>query len=88
MQRICAGGTTPEHDHRGTEMTVVLEGSFSDEKGIYREGDFLLKEPGDVHQPVSARNQDCLCLSVQEAPVKLTGLWGKVLNPFIRLHPA
>ncbi|MEO0444023.1 MAG: ChrR family anti-sigma-E factor [Pseudomonadota bacterium] len=88
LQRICAGGTTPEHDHQGTEMTVVLEGSFSDENGIYREGDFLLKQPGDIHQPVSAQHQDCLCLSVQEAPVKLTGLWGKFINPFIRLHPA
>ena len=88
LQCIQAGGTTPKHDHRGEEMTVVLKGSFSDENGIYQEGDFLMKEPGQVHQPVSAQNQDCLCLSVQEAPVKLTSLWGRFINPFIKLHPA
>jgi len=88
LQRIEAGDSAPEHDHRGVEITVVLEGSFSDTKGIYQEGDFLVKEPGDIHQPISARNQHCLCLSVEEAPVKLTGIWGKLLNPFIRLNAA
>ncbi|MGH1439722.1 MAG: ChrR family anti-sigma-E factor [Cellvibrionaceae bacterium] len=88
LQKIEAGNTAPEHDHRGTEITVVLEGSFSDKQGIYQKGDFLIKEPGDIHQPISARNQHCLCLSVEEAPVKLTGLWGRILNPFIKLHAA
>lgn len=88
LQRIKAGDTVPEHDHRGMEITVVLEGSFSDKQGIYQRGDFLVKNPGEVHQPISARNQDCLCLAVQEAPVKLTGLLGKLLNPFIRLRAA
>ncbi len=88
LQRIKAGDSVPEHDHRGTEITVVLEGSFSDAEGIYQAGDFLVKEPGDIHQPISARHQDCLCLTVQEAPVKLTGFWGKLLNPFIKLKAA
>lgn len=88
LQRIEAGDSAPEHDHRGLEITVVLEGSFSDTQGIYQEGDFLVREPGDIHQPISARNQHCLCLSVEEAPVKLTGIWGRLLNPFIRLNAA
>lgn len=86
LQKIQAGGTVPEHDHRGCEMTVILKGSFSDKNGIYQTGDFLLKQPGEVHQPVSAHNEDCLCLAVQEAPVKLTGFWGKLVNPFLRIH--
>ncbi|MGH1486329.1 MAG: ChrR family anti-sigma-E factor [Cellvibrionaceae bacterium] len=88
LQKIQAGGTVPKHDHRGMEMTVVLKGSFSDKQGIYQEGDFLIKQPGDIHQPVSARHEDCLCLSIQAAPVKLTGLLGKLMNPFIRLRTA
>jgi putative transcriptional regulator len=88
LQEIRAGAKVPKHDHGGVEMTVVLEGSFSDKDGIYQAGDFILKQPGEVHQPVSARNQDCLCLSVQEAPVKLTTIWGKLLNPFLRLRAA
>lgn len=88
LQKIQAGGTVPKHDHRGMEITVVLKGSFSDQHGIYQEGDFLIKQPGDVHQPVSAHHQDCLCLSIQAAPVRLMGLFGKLMNPFIRLHTA
>jgi len=41
LQRINAGGIAPKHDHRGTEITVVLKGSFSDEQGIYQKGDFI-----------------------------------------------
>jgi putative transcriptional regulator len=88
LQKIQAGGKVPKHDHRGIEMTVVLKGSFSDKNGIYQAGDFLLRQPGEEHQPVSARNEDCLCLSIQEAPVKLTSMLGRLMNPFIRLHTA
>ena len=88
LQRISAGGVAPEHDHSGTEMTVVLKGSFSDKEGIYQEGDFILKEPGQIHQPISARNEDCLCLSVESAPVKLTGFFGRMGNPFIKHNAA
>ena len=88
LQKISAGGVAPEHDHSGTEMTVVLKGSFSDKEGIYQEGDFILKEPGQIHQPISARNEDCLCLSVESAPVKLTGFFGRMVNPFIKHNAA
>lgn len=88
LQKIRAGGVAPEHDHSGTEMTVVLKGSFSDKEGIYQEGDFILKEPGQIHQPISARNEDCLCLSVESAPVKLTGFFGRMVNPFIKHNAA
>ncbi len=88
LQKIQAGGRVPEHDHRGDELTVVLKGSFSDEDNVYQQGDFLLKRSGDKHQPIASNNQDCLCLSVEAAPVKLTSVWGKLLNPFLRINAA
>jgi putative transcriptional regulator len=88
LHKICAGGTTPKHDHRGTEYTVVLKGSFSDEKSVYTEGDFIIREPGDVHQPMGAKNGECICLSAQEAPIKLTSPLGFFLNPWLRVKPA
>ena len=88
LHKICAGGTTPKHDHRGTEYTVVLKGSFSDEKSVYTEGDFIVREPGDVHQPMGAKNGECICLSAQEAPIKLTSPLGFFLNPWLRVKPA
>ena len=86
LHKIKASGRVPKHDHDGMEITVVLQGSFSDEDGLYQAGDFLIKQPGQVHQPVSACNEDCLCLSVLQGPVRLTGLMGKFINPFIRLQ--
>ncbi|PCO06663.1 transcriptional regulator [Microbulbifer flavimaris] len=88
FQRICRGGQVAEHDHRGREVTVVLVGSFSDADGVYRRGDFLVREPGDVHRPIATQDQECLCLSVVEAPVKVTGLLGWLVNPFLSFRPA
>jgi putative transcriptional regulator len=88
LHKICAGGVTPKHDHRGLEYTVVLKGSFSDEKSVYTEGDFIIRKPGDVHQPMGAKNGECICLSAQEAPIKLTSLLGYFLNPWLRVNPS
>jgi putative transcriptional regulator len=88
LHKICAGGVTPKHDHRGLEYTVVLKGSFSDEKSVYAEGDFITREPGDVHQPMGAKNGECICLSAQEAPIRLTSILGLFLNPWLRVKPS
>ena len=87
LHRIKAGGKAPAHDHRGTEITVVLKGSFSDEDGIYQPGDFIVREPGTTHQPIAAQNEECICLSVLSAPIKLTGV-KSLLNPFLRFSPS
>lgn len=87
LHRINPGGKAPEHDHRGREITVVLKGSFSDEDGVYQPGDFIVREPGDTHRPFAAQNEECICLSVLEAPIRLTGL-KSVLNPFLSFSPS
>ena len=88
LHRIKAGGKTPTHDHRGQEITVVLKGSFSDDNGVYHEGDFLLKEPGDIHTPVATANEECICLSVLAAPIRMVGGFKRLLNPFLSFSPA
>jgi putative transcriptional regulator len=87
LQHIAAGGRVLEHGHRGSEITVVLRGRFSDADGLYQRGDFLLRGPEDVHRPVAAEDEDCLCLAVLDAPLRFNGLLGVVANPFMRIHP-
>ena len=87
LHKICAGGKAPVHDHQGLEYTVVLKGSFSDERSVYREGDFILREPGQPHQPIGAQNGECICLSAQSAPIKLTGPFGFIMNRWLQIHP-
>ncbi|GLS25391.1 ChrR family anti-sigma-E factor [Marinibactrum halimedae] len=85
--KIRAGGKVMEHDHGGNEFTVVLNGAFSDANGVYKEGDFLHKVPGESHSPNATANANCVCLTVSDAPIKFTGFIGKLLNPFLTLQP-
>jgi putative transcriptional regulator len=87
LHKICAGGKTPKHGHEGLEYTVVLKGSFSDENAVYREGDFLLRQPGDVHQPMGAQNGECICLSALSAPILPTSPLGFLMKPWLRVNP-
>jgi putative transcriptional regulator len=84
LHRIKAGGRVYEHDHQGNEFTLVLQGSFSDDFGCYSDGDFILRQPHELHSPLAAQNEECICLTIQEAPVKFTGLFTQVLNPLLR----
>lgn len=87
LHKIKAGGKAPAHGHKGLEVTVVLQGSFSDGEGIYHEGDFLVREPGDIHRPTASQNNQCICLSVSEAPIQLVGAVKKLLNPLFSVTP-
>ena len=87
LHHIRAGGEVVQHGHNGTEVTVVLRGSFSDQSGVYRKGDFLVRSTDDVHRPVAAQDEDCLCLSVLDAPIRLEGLLGTLARPFLRIRP-
>lgn len=85
--RMAPGGTISEHRHAGSELTVVLSGGFSDHAGVYREGDFVALGEEDRHQPIAHQNEECICLTAQDAPIQFTGVLGRMVNPFLRVHP-
>lgn len=84
LQKLAAGGKAPAHTHRGEETTIVLQGAFADEKGVFNQWDFVVLDDKDEHKPVAVGCEDCITLSVLSAPVKLTGTFTRMLNPFIR----
>ena len=86
LYHIKAGGRIPEHTHRGSEMTLVLEGGFSDADGSYHQGDFLFREASDVHAPTALQSEDCICLAVLDAPLKFTSWKHRWMNPFLQLQ--
>jgi len=86
LYHIKAGGRIPEHTHRGSEMTLILEGGFSDAQGSYHQGDFIFREACDVHAPTALQSEDCICLAVLDAPLKFTDWKYRVMNPFLQLH--
>ncbi|MEM7258898.1 MAG: cupin domain-containing protein, partial [Pseudomonadota bacterium] len=64
-------------------ITVVLCGSFSDQDGVYKAGDFIVRQPGETHRPMVTEDEECICLSVCDAPVKFTGVFTRLLNPLV-----
>jgi putative transcriptional regulator len=84
LLRLKPGGTSGTHSHMGDEYTVILEGSFSDESGIYHQGDFLVRDSRHQHTPVATIDKECICLAVTEAPIQFTGFFSRLLNPLIR----
>ncbi|MFT6468638.1 MAG: putative transcriptional regulator [Oleispira sp.] len=82
--KIAAGSELPQHTHRGNEFTLVMSGSFSDLSGDYNPGDFVLADSSTHHQPRAHEKEDCICFAVTDAPLKMTGFFGRMLNPFLK----
>jgi len=83
LLRIRAGAGVPAHTHEGREFTLVLDGSFSDHTGRYARGDVAVADSEVTHHPVAGKERDCICLAVTDAPLKMTGPLGRILNYFI-----
>ncbi len=88
LSRVKPGGKMPHHRHTGDELTVVLEGSFSDEQGIYKKGDFICHNSSHKHKPVVTKDAECICLMVLDAPIEFTGWFARILNPLVRRNHA
>lgn len=84
LLRIKGGLAMPRHTHAGMELTLVLTGGFTDETGHYGRGDFAATDGTVDHKPVADPGEDCICLAITDAPLRLTGTFGRLLNPFIR----
>ncbi|MDN3651932.1 ChrR family anti-sigma-E factor [Thalassotalea ponticola] len=80
LLHIDAGGEVPEHTHKGYEVTLLLEGSFSDEMGSYEKGDFILLDAEHKHHPKT--EDGCLCFTVANDALHFTQGLNKLLNPF------
>ena len=85
LMRLKPGSIMPVHTHRGREYTLVLAGGYRDNGFQYGPGDFSLKDASDVHRPVVDSDEECVCFAVLDAPLKLTGMIGRLVNPFLRM---
>ena len=86
LYHIAEGGSIPQHNHSGTEVTLVLQGGFSDESGTYHAGDFVTREAGEEHSPTAIAGGDCICLAVLESPLRFTRWHHRLLSPLLQLR--
>lgn len=82
---IPAGKAVPEHGHGGMEMTLILQGSFSDVHGTFARGDVEVAYDDVDHQPVAGLGAPCICLAATNAPLRFRGLIPRLLQPLFRI---
>ncbi len=83
--RIPAGSSVPDHGHRGTELTLVLQGAFRDEEDRFGPGDVEVADEHLHHTPVAEEGADCICLAATDAPLKFNALLPRIAQPFLRI---
>jgi putative transcriptional regulator len=80
---IRAGRKMPHHTHDGSEYTLVLQGAFTDVAGRYERGDIAVGDDELDHCPTADPGADCLCFAVTDAPLRLTGPIGRIVQRFL-----
>ncbi len=83
--RVAPGRAIPEHGHGGSELTLVLRGSYHDGIAHYATGDISDLDPETDHRPFVDSKDDCICLIALDGTMKFRGIFGRLLQPFLRL---
>ena len=73
------------HAHTGVEMTCVLRGSFSHDGERFGPGDFDCGETTTDHTIAIGTESDCVCLVAMSGKLKLKGLLGRMMQPFVAI---
>jgi putative transcriptional regulator len=85
LLHIPGGVAVPDHGHRGTELTLVLQGAFRDETDRFGPGDIEIATEELEHTPVAEVGEACICLAVTDAPLRFNGLIPRILQPFLKI---
>ncbi|MEM9105360.1 MAG: ChrR family anti-sigma-E factor [Pseudomonadota bacterium] len=85
LLKINPGRKMPEHGHGGTEMTLVLRGSYSDTLGKFGPGDIADLDEHVEHQPVVDSDEPCICLVATEEPTQFKGLVSRLMQPLVKI---
>ena len=82
---IPGGEAVPEHSHEGLELTLVLQGSFSDETGRFGVGDIEIADDDLEHTPHADPGEACICLAATGAPLRFSSWMPKLFQPIFRI---
>ena len=83
LLRIPGGTAVPDHGHRGTELTLVLQGAFADQTDRFGAGDVEVANEDLEHTPVAEVGMDCICLAATDAPLRFNGWVPRIAQRFI-----
>lgn len=83
LLKIAPGKKIPEHGHGGTEITLVLTGSYRDAFGRFGPGDVADLDEHVEHQPMVDSSEPCICLVATEAPTRFKSFFGRLFQPLV-----
>lgn len=82
---IPSGQAVPDHSHNGLELTLVLQGSFSDDTGRFGVGDIEIADETLEHTPIADPGDACICLAATDASLRFSALMPRLLQPLFRI---
>ena len=82
---VAPGLKMPEHGHGGSELTLLLRGSYRDEVGHFARGDLADLDETVEHQPIADAETGCICLIGTESKARFKSLFARLLQPLTGL---
>lgn len=83
LLRIAPGKSVFAHSHGGSELTLVLKGSYEAGGARFARGDLEMADDSVNHRPVAGIEDVCVCLAVTDAPLRFENWLGRLMQPFI-----
>lgn len=85
LLKVAPGAKLPEHGHGGSELTLVLRGSYRDGSGHYKTGDVADMASDTEHSPVADANEGCVCLIASDEKIRFKSVLARLWQPFTGL---
>lgn len=79
------GKVMPVHSHAGDEWTLILQGGYQAGGASFSAGDLHAEDSGCEHQPIIDQGETCICLVVDDGPLKFRNPLLKFLQPFFKI---
>lgn len=83
--KVAPGKAMPEHGHGGSELTLVLRGSYRDATGEYKAGDVADLAAGSEHAPLAHAVEGCVCLIASDQKIRFKSVLARLWQPLTGL---
>jgi putative transcriptional regulator len=80
--RLTPGTFVPRHEHAGDELSLVLAGGFSDDRGHHGRGDLSVRVADELHRQSIDWGEPCIVLVAADAPFRPRSLIARLASRF------
>lgn len=80
LVKFAPGLRVPLHDHKATELVLVLDGVIHEAGNRYARGDVAIAEPGHAHEQIVDAGSECVALILNQGRLLPLTLGGRILK--------